>query len=45
MIAVDRLPREIRESTRAVVWRFVPVPGRKKPTKVPFRARRPDLAA
>ena len=42
MIAVECLPREIRESARAVVWRYESVPGRPKPTKVPYQPHRPD---
>jgi putative DNA primase/helicase len=45
MIDGARLPVEIRESVRAVVWRFVPVPGREKPDKVPYQAQRPDQLA
>ena len=43
MTRVDQLPLEIRESTRAVVWRFVIRDG--KPTKPPFRVRRPHEPA
>ena len=45
MIAVDRLPPEIRASVRAVVWRSVAVPGREKPTKVPYIPSRPAVKA
>jgi len=43
MIAVDRLPREIRESTRAVVWRHELRDGRR--TKVPYQPQRPAQRA
>src|SRR5947207_1331097 len=43
MIAVERLPREIRESRRAVVWRREVRDG--KPTKVPYQPHRPDQRA
>jgi putative DNA primase/helicase len=45
MIVVERLPREIVESKRCVVWRYVQRPGQPKPTKPPFQARRPDRPA
>ena len=43
MIRVDRLPREIRESTRAVVWKSETRDGRA--TKVPYRPTRPTAHA
>jgi primase-polymerase (primpol)-like protein len=47
MIVVERLPVEIRESTRAVAWRWVRrrVRGAWRWTKPPFQARLPDLPA
>jgi primase-polymerase (primpol)-like protein len=43
MIAMDALPRAIRESTRAVVWRAEVRAGRL--TKVPYQVRRPMVRA
>jgi putative DNA primase/helicase len=43
MIAVDRLPPEIRESTRAVVWKRELRHG--KATKVPYVPTRPSERA
>lgn len=43
MIAVARLPLELRESTRAVVWRLERREGRL--TKVPYQPRHPERRA
>ena len=43
MIAIDRLPRELRESPRAVVWRYELRDGRR--TKVPYQPARPWVRA
>ena len=45
MIAHDTIPRELLESSRAVLWNYVEVPDRPKPTKVPFQVRRPETKA
>ena len=45
MIAHDTIPRELLDSSRAVLWNYVEVPDRPKPTKVPYQVRRPETKA
>ena len=40
---LDRLPADIRATTRAVVWKYETRDGRL--TKVPYQARRPSVKA
>jgi putative DNA primase/helicase len=45
LIVDEAIPRELLDSSRAVLWNYVEVPDRPKPTKVPYQVRRPETKA
>ncbi len=45
LLSQERIPSDLLGLTQWVVWRFVAMPGRKKPTKVPYIPSYPNLKA